>query len=84
MTTHEVAVRAGQGGAAGANGKAQHADDGYYSDDEDHAPPEPEPDELGAPHFSEWPEQRGFLQVVKDKAGDTVQARCMPLPWTYD
>lgn len=73
--THKAAVRAVQGRAAGANGSAQHADDGYYSDEEDHAPPEPEPDELGAPHFSEWPEQRAFMQVVKDKAGDTVQAR---------
>ena len=38
-------------------------------------PPEPEPDEAGAPRFSEWPEQRGFMQVVRDKAGDTLQAR---------
>ena len=75
------AVCAGQGGAAGANGSAQQADDGYYSDEEDHAAPEPEPDELGAPHFSEWPEQRGFMQVVKDKAGDTVQARSAACPY---
>ncbi|KAK9844058.1 hypothetical protein WJX81_003133 [Elliptochloris bilobata] len=63
------------GKAAVGNGSSPHLDADEYSDEEDQAtpPPAPEPKDPGAPRFSEWPQQRSFMQVVMDKAGDTVQ-----------
>ena len=58
----------------GAN-TAVEAEEGEYDDnEEEQVPALQEPDvHPDAPRFSAWPEQRGFLQVVSDKAGDTVQ-----------
>lgn len=58
-----------------ANTAVEAEEDEYVDDEEDQQVPAlQEPDvHPDAPRFCAWPEQRGFLQVVSDKAGDTVQ-----------
>ncbi len=65
-----------QGKAAERGGTAVVLEaEGHEDEDEDMPVPPPEEPDSDAPHFTAWPEQRGFGQVVADKAGDTIQVR---------